>query len=213
MSDPVDPSVSSSLSHVAADLYMRQRPDSGFTAISRLTGTPIEELYAQWTSRPMLLRAYYADAFQRYSELEATVPDFKQYKLSEKLATLIFSLSDEMEFVPGFAAETFRSLATDNLRSTDFERLVRDRIRWYIDSDPQVSSLAQPIINKTSATVLTKLVMALLYEHLRDQSEDKAYSSALIDKACTFIESIYYSGIADKAIDLIKYLTINYRSK
>jgi hypothetical protein len=144
--------------------------------------------------------------------LEASVPDFKQYKLSEKLATLLFSLSDELEAVPGFAAETFQALATTTLSSTTFEHLVRDRIRWYIDSDPAISTLAQPIINKKSSTILTKAMMLLLMEIQKDQSPDKAYSSALVDKATTFIESLYYSGFADKAIDLIKYLTVNSRT-
>lgn len=214
MSDPTDPAVNdSSLSTIAAGLYMQQRSDSGFSAISTASGIPIDVIRSEWITRPNLLRAYYSDAFRRYTELEASVPDFNQYKLSEKLATLIFSLSDELELVPGFARETFRHLASVYLQSNDFEQLVRDRIRWYIDSDSQVSSLAQPLINKTTAIILTKLVMALLYEHLCDKSDDKAYSSALVDKACTFIESIYYSGVADKAIDLIKYLTVNYRTK
>ena len=203
----------SSISAIAADLYMSQRHDSGFSAISKVSGISVDELRSSWTTRPALLRSYYTEAFQRYAELETSVPDFKIYKLSEKLATLIFSLSDELDMIPGFAAETFQVLVQSDSSSDSFSQLIYDRIRWYVDSDPLVSNLAQPIINKTSSKLFQKVVMTLIYEHLRDQSTDKAYSSALIDKASTFIESLFYSGITDKAIDLFKYLTINNRTR
>lgn len=201
------------LSAIAADLYMRQRHDSGFLAISKESGISVDDLQTAWSTRPNLLKSYYSDAFRRYTELESSVPDFKQYNLSEKLATLIFSLSDELEHIPGFASETFSVLAYDASASGSFGQLVFERIRWFIDSDQQVSSLANPIINKTSSKLLQKVIMMLIFEHLRDPSPDKEYSSALIDKTTTFIESLYYSGITDKAIDLAKYLTINYRRR
>ena len=195
---------------IAAELYMAQHGNFSFVEVSERSGVDIQRLRNQYETRAELLRSYYNEAWQRYVAMELAVPAFSEYSLAEKLTTLVFSLHDEFEHVPGFAARTYQSLFRSQGWRTDLAASLEFKISVYLSQDSGISSLVKFLPGSALPRALSGIVLYLIQERVKDLSTDKERSAALTDKATTLVQSALYTGILDHAIDLARYLGTTY---
>lgn len=198
---------------LAAELYMTDRHNLTFAEVSRLSGIPVAHLKSEYPVMADLLRGYYLDAWQRYLDMESAVPEFGNYTLAEKLATLVFSYCDELEAVEGFATETSRLLLVQKQTRSALESGIGQRVEQYLASDDHVSPLVKYIPAMNLGRWIRAVTTWLIKERIADSSPDKEQSSALTDKACTLIQSLAYTGTIDHAVDFFKYFGMTYKSK
>jgi len=204
---------SASPATVAAELYMTARHLFTFKEVAERLELDELALRTHYQTKADLLRGYYSEAWDRYVEMELSVPEFAQYSLAEKLTTLVFSLCDEFDQVYGFAPETYGTLIQGNGTDSSLARLIRDRVRYYIAKDENVSILVKHVPGDLATVILTWSLIYLINERVHDISADKQRTSALADKMTTLIQSVLYTGTLDHLIDLARYLSITYYSK
>jgi hypothetical protein len=210
----MEPNLGNSYPSVAAaELYMRANNHFSFEDVAALTDINVDVLKARYHSRADLLRSYYFDSWNRFIEMETSVPDFNQFSVAEKLTTMVFSLCDEFETVDRFALETYDSLMVKHGSYSDLMHLIRNRIRLYLSGDENISMLIKYIPGEAVSTLLAWIMLYLLRERVHDRSDHKDRTSALIDKVTTFSQSVVYTGTVDHLIDLAKYLGITYYSR
>lgn len=198
---------------VAAYLYMSDRRSLNFDEVARRSGTSADDLRSIYPVMADLLRSYYTDALSRYRLMESAVPEFGSYTLAEKMATLVFSYSDELEVVGGYAAETYQSSLHDAKLKQNLANGVQRLVHSYLASDEQISPLVRYIPGLDLSTGIQKVVVWLIKERIFDLSIDKEQSAALTDKTCTLIQSLLYTGTVDHAIDFFRYLAMTYEPK
>lgn len=196
----------------AAMLYMSDRHGLAFEEVARLSGYSVADIRIAYPVMADLLRGYYAEAWQRYVDMESSVPEFGTYTLAEKLATLIFSYVDELEAVTGFAQKTYRHLYSGSTTMELINSEITERIEQYLASDDYTSFIVKYFPSRQLSVLIQKAISWLIAERIYDQSPDKERSSALIDKTCTLIQSCMYTGAVDHAIDFLKYVGMTYRS-
>lgn len=195
---------------VAAILYMTERSNFTFDTVSVRSGIDIELLRSIYTLRSDLLRGYFNDAWQRFSDMESTVPEFASYSLAEKLTTLVFSLCDEFDLVDGFAAETYGALIHREGLDSTLEKHVRVKMAVYVATDENISLLVRQLPGHVAISLLTWTVLRLINVRVSDRSIEKERTSALTDKTTTFLQSVLYTGTLDHFIDLARYLGMTY---
>jgi len=190
---------------MAAELWLKSY-SLDFETLSERTGISADTLRERYGSTTGLLRSYYLEAFERYSILEMASEDFPNYTLSEKLATMAFSLSEEMRFVPRFPIETFTKLVLKAPRNDAFKKAVNKRISEFLKLEYNLSILLQAVPNSVLVESLGQLMLFLIHQRILDETETREHSEALIDKTTTLVESTLTKGSVDQAIDLIRYL-------
>jgi len=204
---------SASPSIIAAELYMTARHLFTFSEVARRLELDETALRARHHTKADLLRGYYSEAWDRYVQMEVSVPEFAQYSLAEKLTALVFSLCDEFELVQGFAQETYRPLIHQNGTDSNLSHLIKNRVRYYLSTDENVSMLVKHLPGDLAILILNWSVTYLINERVHDISIDKERTSALTDKVTTLAQSVFYTGTLDHLIDLARYLGITYYSK
>ncbi len=198
---------------LAAELYMTTRHLFMFSEVAGRLELDEMVLRSHYQTKTDLLRGYYTEAWERYIQMELSVPEFTQYSLAEKLTTLVLSLCDEFDHVHGFALETYGILIHRNGTDSRLARLIRDRVHYYIATDENVSVLVKYVPGDLATVILTWSLFYLINERVYDVSIDKERTSALADKMTTLIQSVLYTGTLDHLIDLARYLGITYYSK
>jgi len=190
---------------MAAELWLNSY-SIDFETLAERTGIPATELRKQYGTTSALLRSYYIHAFERYSVLQMGYADFNNFSLSEKLATMAFSLSEEMRFVPRFSIETYPKLVLKAPKNDAFRKAVKKRISEFLKLEYNLTILLQALPNSILVEALSQLMFYMMYQRLLDDTDKREDSEALIDKCTTLVESTLMKGTVDQAIDLIKYL-------
>jgi AcrR family transcriptional regulator len=189
---------------------MTNRSNFTFEEVANRCGADLGHLRSNYATKADLLRGYYLDAWHRFVEMEASVPEFSDYTVAEKIATLVFSLCDEFDAVDSFAAETYGVLINKHGLGTEMANLVRARLARYIATDNATSMLVKFIPDELVVSVTTRVVLRLISERVIDKSTDKERTSALTDKTGTLLQSLIYTGAIDHIIDLARYLGMSY---
>lgn len=216
------PSIRIQLAEAAADAWMLD-PSFSLAELADATGVTLADVLREFDDRTALLSYYYESRWALYGSLKAQVPDFESYSVEEKLSNLFYSLIDLMSDRKGFVARTaFDHLSASAIPGATlhpFQREFRGEIRSILGSkDASAGAKAQDVSAAGRLAIITPVLDALyasflgiLYFWIHDESKEGERTAALIDKWIALISELFRSSIADKSIDLARFLAKDVR--
>lgn len=172
-------------------------------------GVTLARLLELFDGREALLSGYYDTRWIAFDTLRAQVPGYDSYSFDEKLGNLFYSLIDLMRPQKTFVCRTWpRYLGSiQELGGSAFRSAFHREIRTLLSSG-DVSRSSSAVMRLTPATDLIWLAFLGIVEYwCRDASHDGEKTMALIDKWVALIGAVASSEIADKGLDLARFLS------
>lgn len=195
-----DPTLRIDLSEKAADLWLVDERFS-LAELADRQGITLGELLLEFDSRRELLTHYFDSRWTLFRTLKSQVPDYASYTAQERLANLLYSLLDLMS-----PQKTFVIRAFGRYGNTDsFRREFRSEIREAFES-PELSNAARLVLSGPFYEAVWWAFMGLLDYWGRDRSKGGEDTAALIDKSVALLAELLTNGVADKALDLGRFL-------
>lgn len=191
----------------AADFYIE---NPGFTLKSlaeKLKMKPAE-IYELFPNRKTVLQFYYTAQIYKYREITKQIEGFSEYTLAEKLSNLALTLTDLFLEKREFVDHTFHDLIGNSYANTEFERMLEQEIKTFINNDHGISSSASVFMKPFFFKIIRMHYNWLISYWLNDQSRGFEHTMALTDKWASFIQEVLYSSIIDKGFDLAKFAYI-----
>lgn len=164
------------------------------------------EIFDLFPNRSSILRYYYRSRIIRFRQDTASLDDYDSYSLSEKLAALHLSLADQFQDHREFVLETSGCGKRSILKSSDFEKEYKKELRHIFENDTKIPATARPFLNRFFYHSVYVQFTGFISFWKRDGSRNYENTMALIDKWGALIEEIFYSQIAEKGLDLGKFL-------
>jgi hypothetical protein len=164
------------------------------------------EIFDLFPNRSSILRYFYRSRIIRFREETASLDDYESYSLGEKLTAFNLSLTEQFQDHREFVLETSGCGKQSILKSSGFEKLYKQELKNIFENDPQIPATARPFLNRFFYHSVYCQFTGLISFWKRDESRNYENTMALVDKWSALIEEIFYSRIAEKGLDLAKYL-------
>lgn len=191
------------ISEAAIELYLEDK--YSIPALTKKTGKSASEIYALFPNKKSILRFYYPSLIIRYRAMAGEINDFDSYSISEKLSNFMFTLFDMMNERRKFVEETFEKYESNCTSESNFQGEINELFQNFFTTDGNIAVSAGFFMGNWFYSSLTTQFLFMVKFWLKDDSEGKERTFALVDKITSFIEEVVYSKIADKGFDLFKY--------
>jgi hypothetical protein len=185
-------------------------------------GVTLARLLELYDGRDALLSGYYDTRWIAFHTLRAQVPGYDDYTFEEKLGNLLYSLIDLMRPQKSFVCRTWPrylgylpdpgGLAASSgnrciSRGSAFRSAFHKELGTLLSSG-DVSTSSRAVMRLTPAMDLIWLAFLGIVDYwCRDNSHDGEKTMALIDKWVALLGAAASSGIADKGLDLARFLS------
>ncbi len=193
------------LTGAAVALYSER----GSFTISQLidaTGYTASQIYALFPNKRSILEYYYPSLVIRYEAMIGEIEGFEHYTISEKLSSIIFTSFDMMSEKRSFVENTFHSMVFSKGKNSEFHEEVTTLFKHFFTSDAEVAVSAAFLMKDYFYEFIAKEYLHIVKFWLKDDSEGKDRSIALVDKLTGFLQELIYNKTIDKGFDLAKYL-------
>lgn len=167
------------------------------------------EIYQLFPNRSSILDYYYVSRFELYQEQISAIENYENYSLSEKLSTLILSLLDQFTEQREFVLETYRRRVLNPTSSSKFRELYIREMKTIFNSDLKLCSASSFLLNSLFYSALFQTFNGILWFWSNDRSDLSENSMALVDKWSSFTEELFYTKVAEKGVDLGKFILMN----
>ncbi|MDX1642672.1 MAG: hypothetical protein R3220_13305 [Balneolaceae bacterium] len=164
------------------------------------------KIFDLFPNRSSILRFYYTSRMIRFREETASLEDYTSFTLSEKLSALHLSLTDQFQDHREFVLETSGCGKRSIFKSSGFEKEYKEELKQIFENDPNIPATAQPFLNRFFYHTVYTQFTGLISFWKRDESRHNENTMALIDKWSALTEELFYSRIAEKGLDLAKFL-------
>lgn len=204
---PPDPEAFSErkqLIHAAIAVYMDDPASLTPAAICEQAGTDRLTFVSYFDEPEDALPAFYTLVFDQYHLLRMATDGYEHFSFEERLATFLYILLDALDEEREFVKATFHS---DIRRSASFRDQVQGEMQRLLTEDT-VPSTNQWVTGRwTVSRIATEAVLRIIRFWLHDTSDDRAATTALIDKLVAFTaELVTFRGV-QRGTDLLWYLT------
>ncbi len=191
--------------HTAVDLIL----DNGGFTISQLsdkTGKSASQIYSLFPNKKAITEFFYPALVIQYSAMIEEIEDFETYTVSEKLSNFIFTSFDMMDDHREFVEDTFDEMVFRKGCDSAFHDEVTNLFKHFFTTDGNIAVSAGFLMKDYFYEFIAKEYLHIVKFWLKDSSEDKERSFALVDKLTGFVQEVVYNKIVDKGFDLAKYL-------
>lgn len=197
------------ISSVAADLYAEQ--DGSFTMgqIAEVLNMNVADIFDHFPNKPAILQFYYLSLLLRYKLMVDEIADFDTYSLSEKLSNFMYASLDLLKEKQEFVQQSYQSLILRSYSETSFEKEAGTIIRSFFREDPNMSASSSLFMNRLFFKLMRKKYLHLVTYWINDDTEGKERTMELIDKGTAFIQEVMYNQVADRGLELFKFLVSN----
>ncbi len=197
------------ITEAAVRFYVKH--DERFTLhqIAKETEFTVAEIFDYFDSKEQILRFYYSSLIIRYRLMVDEIEDFESYTLSEKLSNFIYASFDLMNEHENFVMATFNPLILRSYHKTDYEKRIEDLFAEFVNNDNLTSASSSFFLNECSFRFIRYKYLRLVSFWLKDESENKEVTTELTDKLTGLLQEAMYTSIADRSVDLIKFLYSN----
>jgi hypothetical protein len=187
-------------------LWTENSDDFSFESAAAASGVPLETIQELFDEPEAIPRFFYEAALALYHEQRDATDGFDAFTLNEKLVHFACSLFDIFDSQKAFVQKSLYPLVLDADDDAFFKKPVSTLFKRFVDGDDRVSS-----ISKMWTPDLVYDFWAYEFGHvlrfwLRDSSENKEKTLALLDKLSSFVQELFYNTAADRGIDLAKCL-------
>lgn len=170
------------------------------------TGYTASHIYTLFPNKQAILKFYYPALIIRYQAMIAEIDDFDAYSISEKLSNFAFTLFDMMEERQKFVENTFREFEWNcSSNNSEFQKEITALFKHFFTTDGNIATSAGFFMGHLFYGALKTQYLYLIKFWLKDDSEGRERTFALVDKITEFMEELVYSKIADKGFNLVKY--------
>lgn len=150
-----------------------------------------------------VIRDWYPYALHLVGEQLAGLPDYETLPLQDRLGTFCFMLLDVLESRLPFVQATFRHQAAGF--GTPFHDRLQESLGQVLKA-PNLPGVNTLLVDTGAARfVLAESVVQMIGAWLRDDSDDRARATALIDRILALLSEILTNRVPEKAIDLFRY--------
>ena len=195
-----DPTLRIDLSEKAADLWLVDERFS-LAELADRQGISLGELLLEFDSRRELLAHYFDSRWTLFRTLKSQVPDYAAYTAQERLANLLYSLLDLMSPQKTFVIRAFGRYGNTESFRGEFRAEIREAFE-----SPELSNAAKLVLSGPFYEAVWWAFMGLLEYWGRDRSKGGEDTAALIDKSVALLAELLTNAVADKALDLGRFL-------
>ena len=150
-----------------------------------------------------VIRAWYPYAVTGVADQVAGIPDFDALPLQDRLGTFCFMLLDVLESRLPFVQATFEHQAARF--GSQFHHSLREVLKTVLLA-PNVPGINYVVVD-TDVTrfVIAESVVQMIGTWLKDESNDRARATALIDRVLALLSEIMTNRVPERAVDLVRY--------
>lgn len=195
-----DPTLRIDLAEKAADLWLVDRRFS-LAELADRQGIALRDLLLEFDTRRDLLTFYFDSRWTLFRTLKGQVPDYGTYTAQERLSNLLYSLLDLMSPQKTFVVQAFGRYGNTEA----FRKAFREEMREAFDS-PELSASARVVLIGPFYEAVWLAFLGLLDYWGRDRSKNGEDTAALIDKSVALLAELLTNAVADKALDLGRFL-------
>tara|TARA_R100001143_G_scaffold63587_1_gene72729 strand:+ start:1172 stop:1819 length:648 start_codon:yes stop_codon:yes gene_type:complete len=193
------------ISEAGAERYL-ENPRFTIQSLAKKLNIDTTEIFELFPNRSEILNFYYPSRILVYKEQTRMIDNYPDYSLSEKLSLLILTLFDLFQDHREFVLSTYNKRVLCSMSTHSFETQFKNEIKQIFHSDSNISSASSLVINRAFYYSIYQTFNGFYYFWSRDTSSHYENTSALIDKWASFIQEVFYTKIADKGLDLGKFL-------
>lgn len=193
------------ISEAGAERFV-ENPRFTIQSLAKKLDIDSKEIFRLFPNRSEILNYFYESRLMIYKEQTQNIENYPDYTLSEKLSLLCLTLLDLFQDHREFVMLTYKEKIACSLSTHPFEKEFKTEIKQIFASDRNLCSVSALLLNNTLFFSLFQTFNGLLYFWSRDTSNHFENSSALIDKWASFVQEVFYTKIADKGLDLGKFL-------
>lgn len=193
------------IADAAATCYLKN-PCFTIQSLADTLNMDPSEIFDLFPNRSSILRYFYTSRFVLIEELTSEIPDYSSFSVSEKLSHLFLSLVEQFGEHREFVLKTYPAMILRNFSPSGFEKEFRKAIQSILQSDPKISSVYRIIPNAILHRLFTVPLTGIIYFWMNDKSREYEDTLALVDKWASFTEELLYSHLADKGLDLARFL-------
>jgi AcrR family transcriptional regulator len=193
----------------AARIYVENGGSFTFKEIAKRLEVPPASLFDYFDSKKTILEFYYRSLVIRYHLMITEIDDFQSYSLSEKLSNFIYASFDMLEEQESFVRATFVSTIRQCHTKTEYEQLVEETFKNFFQNDEHLSMSSSLLLRSPFFVILRISYLQLVTFWLDDESEGREQTMELTDKLASFLQELMYSSVADKGLELLKFMVSN----
>ncbi len=193
------------ISEAGAERYV-ENPRFTIQSLAKKLKIDSKDIFELFPNRSEILNYYYDSRILVYKEQIQMIDNYSDYSLSEKLSLLILTLFDLFHEHREYVLMTYKKKVLCSMSMHSFESQFKNEIKQIFHSDRNLSSGSSLLINRAFYYSLFQTFNGFFYFWSRDTSNNYENSTALIDKWASFVQEVFYTRIADKGLDLGKFL-------
>lgn len=178
-------------------------------AVARKTDYSVAQILDYFNTVDDIKRFYYTSLILQYEAMIEEIDDFDSYTLSEKLSNFIYASFDLMNEDEAFVRATFKPLILRCSVKTDYQKRIEHLLERFITNDGLISASSSFLLNKYYFKLLQYKYLRLISFWLNDESENNEATMELTDKLTGLLQELLYTSIADRSIDLVKFIYAN----
>lgn len=193
------------ISEAAAERFV-ENPRFTIQSLAKTLEIESKEIFELFPNRSEILKFFYESRILLFKEQTHQIENYSDYTLSEKLSLLNLTLLDLFQDHRKYVLMTYKEKVICSMPRHPFESQFKDEVKLIFNSDSNLCSGSSLLINSVFYYSLFQSFNGFLYFWSRDTSNNSENSTALIDKWASFVQEVFYTKIADKGLDLGKFL-------
>ncbi len=167
------------------------------------------EIYDLFPNRRSILEFYYESVIIRYQSLTATIENYSNFTMAEKLSNLALTILDMFQERREFVSKTYNSMIICSNRSTNFEKYFKKQLSLIFEQDNRQAKSASIFNGELTNRFIVLHFHGLIRFWLRDSSEGYQKTMELVDKWTALVQEVNYSYVIDRGFDLAKFALYN----
>lgn len=193
------------LADAAVILYEEQGGMPGLFDIARAAGVPASEIYSHFPNVPAIYHFWYESLPLRYEAMIAELEGYDELILSEKLTNMMLTITDMMEEHMFFVEATFNTMVFKNQSWHPFVKANEALIKELINTHEGISRTAQIVLWDDVYAFLSKEFLHVIKFWMRDTSDGREKTMALMDNFNGLLAEIMTNRIIDRGTDLVRF--------
>lgn len=193
------------LAEAAVMVYETKGSMPGLFEISKAAGVPASQIYAHFPNVPAIYHFWYESLPQRYAAMIAELEGYDDLILSEKLTNMMLTITDMMEEHMVFVKATFDPMVFKNQSWHPFVKANEALIKEMISEHDGISRTAQIVLWDDVYAFLSREFLHVIKFWMRDTSEGREKTMALMDNFNGLVAEIMTNRIIDRGTDLARF--------
>ncbi len=190
----------------AASLYGLDPQTFTWAAWADATGEAEADLKLLFSTKTAALRWFYTALPERIGRRLELIPEFGTFTLAERYAQYVYTALDLLDSQREFVEKTYRRYVIETSGTHAFASGSAAFFRKTAGSDTRIPDINRPFMPDFVFDLMGHAMLRLVAFWLEDESDGSGQTLAWVDKTTALFQEAAYSGVADRAVDLLKFI-------